>query len=508
MISINVIPKIDVDVLVVGSGPSGAATAARLASQGFTVRLADKKAFPRDKVCGDLVSSPAISELATLGVVAKHQFRQANLLDQASVYIDGTWQLTHKIPKPHPHSLAPRVIPRITLDNLILSAALDAGCVFLDRHEFQNCEIDRHGVTAIFRHSRTTKTIRSRLIIGADGSSSPLAHRLFGKSQNQRDMILAVRAYFSDVKGSCSEASLHFQSEFFPGYFWIFPTAQETANVGLGLVKDTIPQHNYHVPTLLKYLISSDTAIRERLGEAHIEDKIRGWPIPIYDPNRPLVADRTIFVGDAAGLINSLNGEGIQYALLSARLAARIAASNLVTDRLRARDLYPYQELIEKECGVDLLMSTAIINLIRNRGLNPIWLKLLRVIVSRAKMDKQYAELTAGMLVGTVPVASVLCQPVIVGTLQQLIHSYGIGGALKFLSNPRAHSKHTLASIASLAADNIGTTVQHPITTFTWANRLARSLSNAGIALLANTAAQNRASGEGTMSRVTRFDQS
>ena len=79
--------------------------------------------------------------------------------------------------------------------------------------------------------------------------------------------------------------------------------------------------------------------------------KVLGHPLTTYDPRLPLIGDRVMLLGDAAGLINPLNGEGIQYALHSARWAADIAAARLDSDRLDAASLEGYRSACSGACA-------------------------------------------------------------------------------------------------------------------------------------------------------------
>ena len=85
--------------------------------------------------------------------------------------------------------------------------------------------------------------------------------------------MIAVRAYFDGVNGPADRADLHFSSAAFPGYAWVFPTGEDSANVGVGIVLRTLPKHSEHLPKLLANLINDDAAIRHRVGGARVQSK-------------------------------------------------------------------------------------------------------------------------------------------------------------------------------------------------------------------------------------------
>jgi hypothetical protein len=136
--------------------------------------------------------------------------------------------------------------------------------------------------------------------------------------------------------------------------------------------------------------------------------RVLGHPLTTYNPRLPLTGDRVMLLGDAAGLINPLNGEGIQYALHSARWAADVAADRLGSDQLDAAALEGYQRRVHQSLRTDLALSRLVVQLIRNRNLNHVWLGALRSIASRAKTDPDYAHHLGCVLTGLTPDVSTI----------------------------------------------------------------------------------------------------
>jgi flavin-dependent dehydrogenase len=138
------------------------------------------------------------------------------------------------------------------------------------------------------------------------------------------------------------------------------------------MVVSTYPQTGRNLRELLLRLIAEDPLMQHRLRGARIRGKILGCPLTTYNPRLMLAGDRVMLVGDAAGLINPLNGEGIQYALHSARWAADVASDCLSSDRLDAASLHRYQQRVRHSLGQDMAFSRLVVQLIRNRALNPV----------------------------------------------------------------------------------------------------------------------------------------
>ena len=141
-------------------------------------------------------------------------------------------------------------------------------------------------------------------MIGADGSNSTIAKLVRGQPPSSADRIIAIRGYFKNVDGSPNQADLHFNKESFPGYCWLFPTGKNQANVGVGMVLDTIPSGN-RLKEILNQLIKNDSALHKRLRNAKLVGQIRGWPLTTYNPNQPLVDNRVMLDRRCGGFSES-----------------------------------------------------------------------------------------------------------------------------------------------------------------------------------------------------------
>jgi menaquinone-9 beta-reductase len=238
------------------------------------------------------------------------------------------------------------------------------------------------------------------------------------------------------------------------------------------MLRQTLPLAEEHLPDMLERLVENDPALAARLSGARRSGKIAGWPLTTYDPGTSLADERVLLVGDAAGLINPLNGEGIQYALLSGRWAAEAIAVATQTGDYSRPALGAYTRRVSQELRYDMALASLIVQLIRNRTLNPLWMHALRLIVGRARLDSNYATLTGGVLAGLLPASSVLSRPVIGGTLQQAVLSAGVGSVKHALRGP-GHLLHvgldTAASGLNIAMDS----ARHPPELARWSGGVA-----------------------------------
>jgi len=461
MMRLSIRPQCDFDIAVVGAGPAGAAAAAHLARSGLRVGLLDAWAFPRDKVCGDFVSPVGLMELNRLGVTRLPGFRRSNPIHRAAVFVDGQELITSPIPEVAGLPSHGRVVPRKVLDDWILGVARDAGAKLLEGFRVRHFEVTADCVTLTADSPAGTRNLCARALVGADGSNSLVARLVRGRPVPDEDRIIAVRAYFEGVDGPADQADLYFTGASFPGYYWLFPTGPSTANVGVGMVLETLPRTAEHLRALLSRLIESDAALSARLRRATLVDKVVGWPLTTYSPGLQIIGERLLLVGDAAGLINPLNGEGIQYALLSARWAADTLVACAGRDDFSRSALEPYAARVHGAVRYDMALAAMIVQLIRNRSLNPLWLQALKVIIARARVDPSYADLTGGVLAGLVPAASVISGKIVVDTLKQAAISSGFGLASRALRGPQQIARLG-TDLGSLVGDALVTALRNP----------------------------------------------
>ncbi len=463
MIKITNIRDYDCDVLIIGAGPGGSALATYLAKYDIDVLLIDSETFPRDKVCGDFVGPVALAELQRLGIAGLEDFPQTNQINRAALFLDGEEIIQQPIPRIEGIPYHGRVIPRIQLDQWIFEKAKQSKVRILEKTRLKTYKIFDDVVKAEVVENSKPRTLTSKIIIGADGSSSTVARIHHGTKPSAFDKILAVRAYYENINGPEDQCDLYFTQDSFPGYYWLFPTGNGKANIGVGMILETLPKNNTHLNELLNTLIQKDKGLSARIGNGKPNGKIVGWPLSTYNPNNAIIGNRLLLLGDAAGLINSLNGEGIQYALLSARWASKTIAECIKNDEFSVAALQSYDDAIEEELRYDLALSNMIIQFIRNRTLNPIWLELLKILVAQAKVDKKYAAIAGGILAGLQPANKALHPKFIMSTLLQGMLYVGMQSTGSLLKGPShwifllgQSSKHAYTLLRDIQAHPIG----------------------------------------------------
>jgi len=327
-------PDYDADVVVVGAGPGGSTAAYWLAQAGLEVIVAEKSQFPREKVCGDGLTPRAVKQLIAMGIetdpangwIANHGLRILG----GGMRVEIPWPDLASYPS---YGL---VRPRQDFDEVLAHAAQKAGAQL---HELTP-------VVAPIRDERTGRvggvttkdgrTFRAPLTLVADGNSSRFSLSLDRQRREDRPMGVAYRRYFRSPRHDDDwlESWLELwdgatrQSRLLPGYGWIFGVGDGTSNVGLGILNtsDAFGKTDYR--GLLDSWLAS---LPEEWGfvEDNATGPVRGAALPMAFNRKPHYADGALLVGDAGGMVNPMNGEGIAYAMESGRLAAEIVAQAL-----------------------------------------------------------------------------------------------------------------------------------------------------------------------------------
>jgi geranylgeranyl reductase family protein len=304
-----------VDVLVVGGGPAGSTAAIVAARAGRRVLLIDKAMFPRDKCCGDGLTTLAVRELEALGL-QPGQVPNWQTVHDVSLRSPSGREVQLRMPD---DGIFAATTPRRELDMALLRTARDVGADVRDGHRLiavrslpDRVEADIEGVG----------TVRATHLVAADGMWSPTRKLLGLDDPGYLGEWHAFRQYASNVTGPAAHRLyVWFEPDFLPGYAWSFPLPDGRANIGFGVMRDG---------TRSGKAMNADWAglldrphIRAALGpDAVLEDRQTAWPIPAGVDRAVLSSGRVLFVGDAARATDVMTGEGIGQAVLTGRLAA------------------------------------------------------------------------------------------------------------------------------------------------------------------------------------------
>lgn len=344
------------DVLVIGAGPAGCAAAITAARLGLDVMVIDKARFPRDKCCGDGLTTLALRQLESLG------------FDHGAVPswqdIDGAWVRSPSgrqvhLPLPSTGHYA-SVAPRLELDNALVDMARVEGAQVIEKCSFTDLTVESDRVLVHVKSlddasdaDSCPSPIAAQWVIAADGMWSPVRKALGFSDSSGRGEWHAFRQYARQVTGEAEHRLIvWFEPDLLPGYAWSFPLPGQRANIGFGVVRDG-ERKIQDMAAVWRDLLTRPH-IRAALGpDAVMEGRHTAWPIPAGIDRTITGSGRVLFVGDAVAACDYLTGEGIGQALLTGAMAIQSISAGGTPQDVRRR----YRVAVDQHLRADHRMS-------------------------------------------------------------------------------------------------------------------------------------------------------
>ncbi|MFJ9664082.1 geranylgeranyl reductase family protein [Streptomyces sp. NPDC101219] len=366
------------DVIVVGAGPAGSTTAYHLARSGLDVLLLEKTEFPREKVCGDGLTPRATKQLVAMGIDISEE--AGWLRNKGLRIIGGGVRLQLDWPELASFPDYGLVRKRDDFDEQLARQAQKAGARLYERCNVGAPVIDDRtgritGVKAKLGVEKREVTFHAPLVVAADGNSTRLSLAMGLHRREDRPMGVAVRTYFTSPRHDDDylESWLELwdrrgaQDRLLPGYGWIFGMGDGTSNVGLGVLNTSESFKELDWREVLKAWCAS---MPEDWGYTpdNMTGPIRGAALPMAFNRQPHYTRGLLLVGDAGGLVNPFNGEGIAYAMESAQIAADVIvqAHARATPAQREFALQRYPRVLKDTYGGYYTLGRAFVKLIGN----------------------------------------------------------------------------------------------------------------------------------------------
>jgi len=329
------------EVLVVGGGPGGSSAAYWLARSGRSVVLVEKKEYPREKTCGDGLTPRSIRQLMDMGfdfdVPEFHRIRGLRAYS-GELMMELDWP---------DHPVFPNwggVIRRLDLDEQVARLAEKQG-VAVRSQTTASPVLDGGRIGAVeLKSGDETEVIHPRVVVVADGSLSRFGRALGTVRDKSRPYGLAARAYFESPMSTDGylESQLDLRDEeghSVPGYGWVFPLGDGIVNVGVGAMSTFHRWKEMNTNDLMTAMVRSAPEHWEMSEDTRVSPN-RGGKLPMSLSVGPVFGPNWVVVGDAAGGVNPFNGEGIDYAYETGRIAARHVDTALGADDLRLLGVY------------------------------------------------------------------------------------------------------------------------------------------------------------------------
>lgn len=330
------------DVIICGAGPAGSTCALALEDSGLRVALIDKKGFPRDKICGDAVASYVPNVLHTIHPkykIAFEAFKEKELVTTLRVVAPNQKNIDLKFPREGAISM------RMHLDHFLFEQAkkLPNVTAFIGT-AVSEVQTSSEKTTVELKNGQI---LESKIVVGCDGAQGVVAKQLTNNKIDLKHNSAAVRAYYKNVKGIPDQTfELHYLTDLMPGYFWIFPLPDGFANVGLGMLSQTVSDHKINLRKELTRIIAETPYLKERFEGAELVDSPKGFGLPLGSRKVTISGQRFMLCGDAASLIDPLSGEGIGQAIISGRYAGWQAKECVQQEDFSAKTMQAYDKMV------------------------------------------------------------------------------------------------------------------------------------------------------------------
>ena len=318
------------DLIVVGAGPAGSTLAREMSLRGARVLLLDRARFPRDKPCGGGVTLRAarLLSLDLTPVVERTIYRAYISLRHAPGFV-----------RAHPEPLT-YMTQRRRLDSFLAERAAEAGADFVDGARVRAIDVAARGAEVRTEHD----VFQARAVAGADGANGIVAAALGLAPCSEGGVALEGNLPCTDAVLERWRDLVAFDLGALPGGFgWVFPKCDHV-NVGVAAWRYAAPALRRYLAALCRQFGFSETRLRD----------VRGHFLPTRRPGAPIVRGPALLLGDSAGLVDPLSGEGIYGAFLSARLAADALDGYLAG---RAPDLSAYERAVDGRLMPDLITA-------------------------------------------------------------------------------------------------------------------------------------------------------
>ncbi|MEZ5240307.1 MAG: geranylgeranyl reductase family protein [Microthrixaceae bacterium] len=351
-----------IDVAVIGAGPAGTAAAITLARAGIDVTVFDKATFPRDKTCGDGLTTLALRQLEQLGLDPADV---ASWIDVTDCFVTSPSGVSIHLPlPPASDGRFAAVTTRLDLDAALVDLARKEGATVVEGAGLTAAREESNAVVLrIGADGADEREVRARWVVAADGMWSPTRRALGLAEPGYRGEWHAFRQYVGNVgERAATELHVMFEADIVPGYFWSFPLPGRRANIGFGI------QRGGKVPVgdmgpLWEDLLARPH-IRDLLGpDVTPEAPHRAWPIPARVDTAVTSTPRVLFTGDAVAACDVMTGEGIGQALLTG-----VRAAESIRDRAVIGDVAThYHRTVTEELVADHRMSQLLVRALQHR---------------------------------------------------------------------------------------------------------------------------------------------
>jgi len=345
------------DIVIVGAGPAGTICALALRGSGLRVAMIDKGEFPRDKICGDSIPGPALKVLRkvlngfTMEVELPdmmQRIRTSSINTTSGKAVQIIWKgIAFNCRRTIFDQFLLDLVKQHTNTHIYLGEKVDR--VVFNNHVAVHLE-------------KSDRYLKCDLVIGCDGANSVVSKNSGNPLTDLTESCIAMRAYFKGID-SPEDCNAFYLLKNVPGYFWMFPLGNGHFNVGIGF-RTSNSRKKLNIKEEFKNAIEENPLIREKFRKAEKLSNSEAFSLPMGGYRGRISGEKYILAGDAARLIDPLQGHGIDKAMQSGFLAAQQAIRCFHHLDFSSKRISEYDQSIAKSIGKELRRNHRIMKLL------------------------------------------------------------------------------------------------------------------------------------------------
>ena len=380
------------DVLILGAGPAGIATGLLLGRKGYSVEIVDSAFFPRTKICGEFLNPQAVRWLEENDLLAEVEkikpfpIHGMRLTDLAGKSVAGTYR-----------SGVGYAIQRKEFDALMVSLIQKEGIALHQGFRAKALIVEGNRAVGISGTDANGATIekRARILIGADGRNNLIGRTFRWMKTVKKFRKYAFLTYFRGVQDLQHYGEIHLAAN---GYVGVAPLDEQLANIALVIDESDCPQGNTDLTEFLLNHLSRISLYKRISNQDPLCPVISAGPLA-YEL-RQTCGHGTLLVGDTCGFLDPFTGEGINYAFVSATIAANVLDDCFVKGSFDDSDLAAYELQRKQLLGKKLRMSRFLQTAVHAKS-------IANFLVHRFARDPQLANTMVSAVGSSIPVQEV-----------------------------------------------------------------------------------------------------
>lgn len=351
------------DIAILGGGPAGSSAALGLKDSGLKVALIDKAGFPRHKTCGDAIPGPTLKALRQIipdfnveleQLKLKQHIKYCRIVAPNKKSIDIEW-------KAEAYNSS-----RLDFDDFLFSQVKKHTATEIFEG-FEVGQIAKENELWVLKRRGTEEYIKARFVIGCDGANSVVAKHIDNSPINRERYCTAVAAYYTGINSDVYTNKFYLFKNYLPGYFWVFPLGNNMFNVGFGIVASEAAKHNIKLREVMDDIIANEPAVAPLFTNATQSSDVKGFGLPIGGENAPISGEGYMLAGDAASLIDPLQGHGIDKAVYSGMFASQKAIQCFKENNFSVGFVKGYDEKVYAKYGAELRRNYRLMRLLNKQ---------------------------------------------------------------------------------------------------------------------------------------------